>query len=156
VCTSTALEGSCDVALSRTFWGTAAFTLVYPGNAAWSAGSAQLNQKVIDCVPFSAPTVTPAGAGTATADTAPNCAGGTGYLPGTVVYYSVTPNQGYIFGSWSRGSTIVATAGSGVNNQANFSTECVAVRYSTLDPASTGGQMSVSPEPNCGPQSQQG
>lgn len=156
LCTSTALEGSCDVAFPRSFSGAASFTFVYPGNAAWSAKSVQLDQNVTECVPFSAPTVVPVGAGTAAADAAPNCAGGTGYLPGTVVQYSVTPNPGYTFNSWSRGSTLVATAGSGVNNQANFSTECVAVRYSTLGPASIGGQMRVTPEPNCGPQAQQG
>lgn len=154
VCTSTAVEGSCDYTLPRAFSGAASFRLSYAGNAAWLAASASLNQQVTECVPSTPPTVSPAGAGTASADTAPNCAGGTGYLPGTVVRYSVTPNAGYIFDSWTRTDTVVATAGSAVNNQALLHVGCVTVRYSTLDPQGTGGQVRMTPEPNCGPRPQ--
>jgi hypothetical protein len=107
----------------------------------------------LPCVSLST-VVAPEGSGSVTVEPAPNCSGGTQYIPGTQVILSAAPVQGYAFDSWS--GDLSETTNPKIlalmvdtTITANFlATPCYAVSVDINPPGS--GSFSVSPSPNCG------
>ena len=109
LCTSTSLVGSCSITVSSNvslptpyLLGSGQLYLLYSGSSNYSASQTTVTGTVAVCAPFN-PQALPAGAGTLTTSTPPNC--GSEYLLGSTLAVSETPNPGYAFLEWSDGET---------------------------------------------------
>ena len=94
----------------------------------------------------------PSVGGSVSANPAPNCNGGTQYLPGTQVTLWAMVNGSYIFGGWSgdasgaaNPTTVTMNANKSVT--ANFTIPCYAL--TTNASPSGSGSVSANPAPNC-------
>jgi hypothetical protein len=152
ICSSAQLVGSCVYTFAR---GSALVTLAYAGDASWQAGTTTLSQAVPGCIPFTAPTVSPAGAGSITVVTTSNCGGG--YIEGTRIVLEETAASGYQFQEWAdTGSPLAVESVTAVypgptSDEAIFDPICAAVTLAVSDPDSAGGSITSSQAPNCGP-----
>jgi hypothetical protein len=156
VCTSTARVGSCDYTFPAGPSGTRSFALHYGGDSNWAAKDVTLARPITACVPFAAPTVTPAGTGTVTTLNTPDCDGGTGFLAGDSVGFSGTANNGYTLNGWfasaDKGTTttVVASYPGVVTTTAYINLNCVVVSLYSVDPGVPTGDLLTSSDPNCG------
>ncbi|OZD53429.1 hypothetical protein CH252_11715 [Rhodococcus sp. 06-1477-1B] len=118
VCTAAVLRGTCQVTLpayQRTN-DDALFTLDYSGTKAWKPATVTRQGQIVACVPFAAPTVSPAGSANVELVTAPDCAGGTGYFESTPVFVRVTAGEKYDVDDVAvNGVSIGSTVGQFVN-----------------------------------------
>ncbi len=118
VCTAAVLSGTCQVTLpayQRTN-GDALFTLDYSGTKAWKATTVTRQGQIVACVPFTAPTASPAGSASVELVTAPDCGGGTGYFESTPVFVRVAAGEKYDVDDVTvNGVSIGATVGQFVN-----------------------------------------
>ncbi len=157
ICTSSAVTGSCTYTYPFNFRSQAELTLQYSGNAGWLPAQASTTQTVTACVPFTAPTVSPAGAGTITTLTAPNCDNGTGYLEGSGILYVETPAPGWSLNFWlfSDGhdaltQDVVRYPGP-TTEMAYFNVVCTPVSFGGTNSGGLSQLVRSSVEPNCGP-----
>ena len=155
VCTSTARVGSCNYTFPTGPSGTRSFSLRYGGDSNWTAKNVTLAGPITACVPFVAPTVTPAGTGTVTMVGTPDCDGGTGFLAGESVGFTGTANTGYTLSGWSNGNsgttaTVVASYPGVVTDTAFTALNCVVVSLYAVDPNVPIGDVITSSDPNCG------
>jgi hypothetical protein len=154
ICSSVQLVGSCSATFVR---GAANLVLAYSGDASWVAGTTTLSQTVLGCVPFTPPTVSPAGAGTVSVVTASNCGGGTGYIEGTQIVLEETAAPDYSFQEWAdTGSTlavesITAVSPGPTSDEAIYNPICTTVTLTVHDADVSGGSITPSQGPNCGP-----
>ena len=88
---------------------------------------------------------------------APNCNGGTQYLPGSEVWLTAVPASGYSFTSWSgdvsgTGNPVKVVMNKNRSVTATFMLVCYSL-YRNVSPAGS-GSINVSPGPNCNNQTQ--
>ena len=97
VCTAAVLSGTCQVTLPAYQRTTddALFTLEYSGTTAWKPATVTRQGRIVACVPFAAPSSSPAGSANIELVTAPDCGGGAGYFESTPVFVRVTPGEKY-------------------------------------------------------------
>ena len=157
VCTSTSLVGSCTVTYPPTI-GTGAdyFILEYSGNADFNPGFATVQGSLAACYVMQPPTVSPAGAGTVTVETTPNCDNGTGYVAGTPVQLLATPSGSYEFQEWANDGIVSANdvvfIHGDITPWAIFQEPCVTVTIGTSQPgnlATTAGFVYSPTHPDC-------